>query len=81
MFSKCEFWLEEVAFLWHVVSSDGIYIDPKKTKVVRNWPRLMSPSNISSFLRLARYYRRLIEGFSSIASPLTKLTQKKAKFQ
>ncbi|WMV24606.1 hypothetical protein MTR67_017991, partial [Solanum verrucosum] len=79
-YEKCEFWLKEVAFLGHVVSGDGIKVDPKKTDVIRNWPRPLTPSDIRSFLGLAGYYRRFVEGFSSLASPMTKLTQKKAKF-
>ena len=59
---------------------DGIKVDPKKTDVIRNWPRPLTPSDIRSFLGLAGYYRRFVEGFSSLASPMTKLTQKKAKF-
>ena len=80
-FSKCEFWLKEVAFLGHVVSGDGIKVDPKKTEAVKNWPRPLTSSEIRSFLGLAGYYRRFVQGFSSIASPLTRLTQKKVKFQ
>ncbi|KAH0669077.1 hypothetical protein KY289_023570 [Solanum tuberosum] len=80
-YEKCEFWLREVAFLGHVVSGDGIKVDPKKTDVIRNWPRPLTPSDIRSFLGLAGYYRRFVSGFSSIASPMTKLTQKKAKFE
>ena len=79
-FSKYEFWLKEVAFLGHVVSGEGIKVDPKKTDAVKNWPRPLSPSDIKSFLGLASYYRRFVEGFSSIASPMTRLTQKKVKF-
>ncbi|WMV25700.1 hypothetical protein MTR67_019085 [Solanum verrucosum] len=80
-YEKCEFWLKEVAFLGHVVSGDGIKVDPKKTDVIRNWPRPLTPSDIRSFLGLAGYYRRFVNGFSSIASSMTKLTQKKAKFE
>ncbi|KAH0651783.1 hypothetical protein KY284_031695 [Solanum tuberosum] len=52
-----------------------------KIEAVKQWPRPTSPTNIRSFLGLAGYYRRFVEGFSSIASPLTRLTQKKVKFQ
>ncbi|KAH0728063.1 hypothetical protein KY284_003928 [Solanum tuberosum] len=80
-FSKCEFWLESVAFLGHIVSSDGIGVDTQKIEAVQSWPRPTTPTDIMSFLGLAGYYRRFVEGFSSISSPLTKLTQKTVKFQ
>lgn len=72
-FSKCEFLLDLVAFLGHVVSSKGIKVDPKKIEVVQNCPRPTSATEIQSFLGLAGYYRRFVEGFSSISAPLTKL--------
>ncbi|KAH0652759.1 hypothetical protein KY289_030437 [Solanum tuberosum] len=58
----------------------GIEVDPKKMDVVKSWSRPFIPSDIQRFLGLAGYYRRFVEGFSSIASPLRALTQKKAKF-
>nr|XP_009771260.1 PREDICTED: uncharacterized protein LOC104221824 [Nicotiana sylvestris] len=70
-FSKCEFWLDSVAFLGHVVSKDGIMVDPKKTEAVQKWPRPTSPTEIHSFLGLAGYYRRFVQDFSRIAAPLT----------
>ncbi|XP_070046589.1 uncharacterized mitochondrial protein AtMg00860-like [Nicotiana tomentosiformis] len=75
-FFRCYFWLSSVAFLGHVVSSERIQVDPKKIKEVQSWPRLSSTLEIQSFFGLAGYYRRFMEGFLSIASPLTKLTQK-----
>ncbi|XP_070056720.1 uncharacterized protein [Nicotiana tomentosiformis] len=70
-----------VAFLGHIVSGEGSKVDPKKIKAVQSWPRPSSATEIQSFLSLASYYRRFIEGFSSIASPLTKLIQKGAPFR
>ncbi|WMV18590.1 hypothetical protein MTR67_011975 [Solanum verrucosum] len=80
-FSKCEFLLRSIAFLRHIVSSKGIEVDPKKMDVVESWPRPLTPSDIRSFLGLSGCYRRSVDVFSSIASPLTSLTQKKAKFE
>ncbi|KAH0680772.1 hypothetical protein KY284_021857 [Solanum tuberosum] len=79
-FSKCEFWLRSVAFLGHIVSGMGIEVDPKKIDAVKSWPRPIAPTDIKSFLGLAGCYKRFVEGFSSIDSPLTTLTQKKVKF-
>ena len=79
-FSKCEFWLPQVAFLGHIVGKDGILVDPSKIEAVKNWPRPMSVSDVQSFLGLASYYRRFMEGFSKIAVPLTKLTKKSMRF-
>ncbi|GJS31499.1 putative reverse transcriptase domain-containing protein [Tanacetum coccineum] len=75
-FSKCEFWLQEVQFLGHVVNRDGIHVDPSKVESVKNWKTPESSTEIRSFLGLAGYYRRFIENFSKIAKPLTLLTQK-----
>lgn len=69
-----------MGFLRHMISKDEIYIDPKKIEVVVNWPTPTNVSEIRNFLRLTGYYRRFIEGFSSITGPLTKLTLKNAKF-
>ncbi|XP_075080553.1 uncharacterized protein LOC142166041 [Nicotiana tabacum] len=70
-----------VSFLGHVVSRDGIQVDPKKIRAVRDWPRPTTPIEIRSFLGLPGYYRRFVEGFSKIATPLTRLTQKGVAFQ
>jgi hypothetical protein len=79
-FLKCEFWLDKVIFLGHVVSKDGISVDPKKVEAVVNWERPTNVHEIRSFLGLAGYYRRFVEGFSKLSGPLTALTRKNARF-
>nr|GFA37550.1 putative reverse transcriptase domain-containing protein [Tanacetum cinerariifolium] len=59
----------------------GIHVDPAKIESIKDWVSLKSPTEIRQFLGLAGYYRRFIEGFSKIAKPMTKLTQKKIKFE
>nr|GEV50974.1 putative reverse transcriptase domain-containing protein [Tanacetum cinerariifolium] len=75
-FSKCEFWLSSVAFLGHIVSAEGITMDPAKVEAITKWPRPTSVTEVRSFLGLAGYYRRFVEGFSRLALPLTKLMRK-----
>ena len=62
-------------FLGHVVSEEGIHIDPSKINTIKNWSAPKTPTEIRQFLVLAGYYRRFIENFSNIAKPLTTLTQ------
>ncbi|GJX95864.1 putative reverse transcriptase domain-containing protein [Tanacetum coccineum] len=78
-FSKCEFWIPKVQFLGHVIDNKGIHVDPAKIESVFRSCWVLS--TIRQFLGLAGYYRRFIEGFSKIAKPMTKLTQKKIKFE
>ncbi|GJS30835.1 putative reverse transcriptase domain-containing protein [Tanacetum coccineum] len=80
-FSKCEFWIPKVQFLGHVIDNKGIHVDPAKIESVKDWTSPKTPTEIRQFLGLAGYYRRFIEGFSKIAKPMTKLTQKKVKFE
>ena len=79
-FDKCQFWLSEVGFLGHIVNSKGISVDPEKVEAVLEWPRPTNVTEIRSFLGLAGYHRRFVEGFSRLAAPLTKLTRKNEKF-
>jgi hypothetical protein len=70
-FSKCAFWLKEVPFLGHVISAEGIAVDPSKVQEVLDWKSPKSVTQIRSFLRLAGYYRWFIPNFSKIAKPMT----------
>ncbi|XP_070035602.1 uncharacterized protein [Nicotiana tomentosiformis] len=79
-FSKYELGLDSVAFLRHVISGEGMKVDPKKIEAVQSWPRPTTTTEIRSFIGLTGYYHLFVEGFSSIAAPLTRLTQKGALF-
>jgi hypothetical protein len=80
-FSKCAFWLKVVPFLGHIISVDGIAIDPNKVQEVFDWKSPRSVTQIRSFLGLAGYYHRFIPNFSKIAKPMAKLLEKEAKFK
>ncbi|XP_061362621.1 uncharacterized protein LOC133306330 [Gastrolobium bilobum] len=79
--SKCEFWLSEVQFLGHIISAEGIAVDPSKVEAVMNWERPKTITEVRSFLGLAGYYRRFIQNFSQLVQPLTCLTRKGMPFE
>ena len=80
-FSKCEFWLSSVTFLGHVVTKDGIQVDPSKVEMMQKWARLISEIKVLSFLGLTRYYYHFVKDFSHIAVSLTRLTWKNVKYE
>ena len=80
-FSKSEFWLWEVGFLGHIVSGDGIRVDPSKISAIVDWKPPKNVTEVRSFLGLAGYYRRFVNGFSIIAAPMTRLLRKDVKFE
>ena len=79
--SKCDFWLKEVSFLGHIVSAEGIRVDPVKIEAIVNWNPPRNVTEVRSFLGLAGYYRRFVQGFSVIESSLTRLLRKGVKFE
>jgi hypothetical protein len=73
--------LKEVAFLGHIITDGGIKVDPGKISEILNWKQPTVVSKIKSFLGLAGYYRRFIEGFSKIVRPFTSLLEKGKEFK
>ena len=80
-FSKCKFWLEEVAFLGQILTAEGVAVDPANIEAVKEWEQPHNVTDIRSFLRLAGYYFRFIENFSKIAKPMTNLLKKTNEFE
>ena len=78
--SKCKLFQTEVLFLGHRLSADGLTTDPEKTRTIQEWPTPKNLKEVRSFLGLCSYYRRFVQGFSEIASPLHELTKKKHRF-
>jgi hypothetical protein len=76
-----DFWLKELSFLGHIITDEGISVDPAKVDDVLKWEPPRTVKEISSFLGLAGYYRRFIEGFSKIEKPLTTLLEKDREFK
>ena len=79
--SKCEFWLNEMSFLGHIVSKEGIRVDPKKIEVIVEWKPPRNVIEVHSFLGLVSYYRRFVKGFSMTVAPMTRLLQKNVKYE
>ncbi len=74
---KCDFNKAELKFLGHIVGREGIKVDPRKVQAVKEWPEPTGPSPLRSFLGLANFFRRFIQGYSSLVAPLTALTSAK----
>ena len=79
-FSKCDLFKDKIQYLGHVVTKEGISMDPKKIKAIQYWPVPKDVTDVRSFMGITGYYRRFIEGFSRIANPITSLQKKGNKF-
>lgn len=80
IFSKCEFWLKEVVYLGHIISIEGIKVDPTKVKAIVEWEPPQNVKKVRRFLGLASYWRRFVENFSTIVKPLSNLLHKSVMF-
>ena len=78
---KCIFFQVQISFLGHLVSENGIAVDPEKTKAVQNWPVPKNVKEVRSFIELCSYMCPFIAGFSSVCKPLHLLTQKDHRFE
>ena len=72
-FSKCDFYKEEIQYLGHIITREGIVVDPEKIRTIIEWRVPKDVADIRSFMGLAGYYRRFVEGFSRVAYPITSL--------
>jgi hypothetical protein len=79
-FSKCDFFQKKIHYLGHVISKEGVVVDPDKIESIMEWPTPKDISDIRSFMGLEGYYRRFIKGFSKIGCPITALHKKGVKF-
>jgi hypothetical protein len=79
--SKCEFWIDEVLFLGHIINKEGLAVDPKKVAAIMNWKAPTDARGIKSFIGMVEYYHRFIEGFSKIAKPMIALLGNKDEFK
>ena len=78
--SKCEFILQEIKFLGHVVTPTGVRPQSEKTKVIDNLDPAKTAKCVREFLGMASFYRRFVKDFSKVAKPLTNLTRKSVAF-
>jgi hypothetical protein len=78
--SKCEFGRQELGFLGHRLSKEGVSVDPRKVQSIVEWATPTSCSEVRRFTGLANYYRRFVEGYSEVAAPLTALGSPSTRF-
>ena len=78
---KCDFYKYRIHYLGHIISDEGIYVDPEKIEAIMNWPTPRNVTDVISFMVLAGYYRRFIEGLSKVSHPITYFQKKGINFE
>ncbi|GJP83339.1 hypothetical protein CLOP_g13504 [Closterium sp. NIES-67] len=79
--SKCEFLKEELEFLGHIISTEGVHVDPKKIEAVRTWKTPENVKELQQFLGFANYYNRFVPQYAKLAAPLTNLLKKNTPYK
>ena len=79
--SKCDFYRDRIQYLGHIISEEGISVDPEKSETIMNWTTPGNVIDVRYFMGLAEYYRRFIQGFSKFAHAITSLQKKGIKFE
>ena len=67
LLSKCDIYRDRIQYLGHIISEEGISVDPENIEAIMNWPTPRNVTDVRSFMELVGYYRRFIEGFSKVA--------------
>ena len=79
--SKCDFYKYMIHYLGHIISDEGISVDPEKIEAILNWPTPRNVTDVRSFMGLVGYYNRFIEGFSKVSHAITCLQKKWINFE
>ena len=79
--SKCDFFKYRIHYLGHIISDEGISVNPENIEAIMNWPTPRNVTDVRSFMGLAGYYRRCIEGLSKVALAITSLQKKGINFE
>ena len=80
-FRKCDFYKDRIQYLGHIISEEGISVDPNKIEAIMNWTTPRNVTDVRSFMGLVGYYQRFIEGFAKVAHAITSLKNKGMKFE
>ena len=75
--NKCAFFKDRIAYLGHIVSKEGIEVDPSKITAIQKWPRPKTVTDVRSFLGFTNYYRKFMHRYAQISKPLNDLTSGK----